>query len=86
MTFPVDINTCVLYGAMLVPENSDEQELTKQKFHYESYWATMAEDIDIGVAAHANLRSGANVEYTFGGFERVAANFHATVEKILSGI
>lgn len=84
MTFPVDADHCILYGAMLVPEDSDEQELARQQLHYESYWATMTEDIDIGVAAHANIQSGANIEFTFGGYERVAANFHQSVKRLLN--
>lgn len=83
MTFPVDADHCILYGAMMVPEHADEQEVLRQQLHYDSYWATMTEDIDIGVAAHANIQSGANVEYTFGGYERVAANFHQSVARLL---
>lgn len=84
MTFPQDVDRTILYGAMLVPPDSDAQEQARQQLHYDSYWATMTEDLEIGVAAQRGLLSGANEHFTFGGYERVAANFHQTITRLLT--
>lgn len=85
-TFPVDNDTSILQGGMLVPGGPvSEEHALLRKFHYDSYWSTMEEDISVGESMQAALRSGANSHFLFGRHEHVAGAFHETVEEILSG-
>ncbi len=84
--FPVDTDTTVLVGGMLVPKGPvSNEEAFERKFHYDTYWKTMEEDMLICESMQATMRSGANDELILGRYEQVVTQFHANVEDALTG-
>jgi len=84
--FPVDADTTILRGAMLAPEGPiTPQETLARKNANTFYWATMEEDVAVGVACQTTLRSGANKDLMFGRSEYILGRYHAAVEDAVSG-
>ena len=82
--FPVDTDTTIMHGAMLVPPGEvDYAEVYQRKFHHDGYWATMAEDIAACEEMQANMRSGANAVLRCGRAESLLPAFHRTVAEML---
>jgi phenylpropionate dioxygenase-like ring-hydroxylating dioxygenase large terminal subunit len=83
--FPVDADTTIMHGAMLVPAGEvDYAEVYRRKFHHDGYWATMAEDMAVCEQMQANMRTGANGVLRFARAEGLLPAFHRTVAAMLA--
>jgi phenylpropionate dioxygenase-like ring-hydroxylating dioxygenase large terminal subunit len=85
-TFPVDADTTILYGGMLVPSGAaDERTVELRKFYHDHYWRSQTEDMVIAESVQVSLRSGANKELLFGRQEYLVGRFHAAMKDALNG-
>lgn len=85
-TFPVDVGTATLRGGMLVPKGPvTGEDAHKRKLYYDTYWATMEEDIEVCESMQQGFASGANEDVLFGRQEGILGLYHAAVEAALVG-
>lgn len=77
---PVDVDTAELTSGMLVPKGpvTDEASFLR-RFHYETYWKTMEEDIQVCESMQSNMRSGANTHLLVGRQEWILDAYHRAV-------
>jgi len=84
--YPQDVDNAVFQSAMLVPDEP-ETEQNKQfwDLHYDNYWQTMIQDIEIAESMQSTMRSGAQKEIIFGRFEYISAEFEKAVQAAIDG-